>query len=161
MARSVLSSVRWLVALGKTVQDTMRNYFSDVKAAGAIRNLPAPAPTSPLSETIFTAIERLIQPGSDAGAQLQAIMLRRRPTMTASRRHSGRDGIIPLGVEFVAFDIEGGHFGVSDLDPLWIGPRIKLAAHPETGLGRRCGDQFDHGETTCQGVPIRNQIRTY
>jgi hypothetical protein len=55
-------------------------------------------------------------------------------------------------VEFVAFDIEGAHFGVSDLDPLGIGPRIKLAVQPETGLGRRCGDQFDHGETTCQGL---------
>ena len=70
--------------------------------------------------------------------------------MTASRRRSGHDGIVPLRVEFVARDIEGVHLGVADLDPLRVGTRIKLAAYLQTGLRGRRGDQFDHGEPTGQ-----------
>ena len=77
--------------------------------------------------------------------------VRRRPTITASRRCSRRDGIIPLGVEFIGFDVEGGHLGIGDLDPLWIGPSIEFAVHARTSGCRRCGDQIDHDQTTGQG----------
>ena len=53
----------------------------------------------------------------------------RRPNNFASRRGSWRDGIVPFGVECIALDIEGIHFGVADLDALRIGAGIKFAAH--------------------------------
>ena len=38
--------------------------------------------------------------------------------MTASRRHSGGDGIIPFRVEWIAPDVEGVHLGVARRDAL-------------------------------------------
>src|SRR5271165_5811086 len=94
---------------------------------------------------VAKALREVIKALRDVG------QLRPRPTITASRWCSRRDGIIPLGVEFVAFDVEGGHLCVSDLDPLRIGPRIEFAMHAQTSCGRRCGDQLDHGQTAGQG----------
>jgi hypothetical protein len=54
-------------------------------------------------------------------------------------------------VEFIGFDVEGGHLGIGDLDPLWIGPSIEFAVHARTSGCRRCGDQIDHDQTTGQG----------
>jgi hypothetical protein len=53
-------------------------------------------------------------------------------------------------VECIAEDVERVHFCVADVDALWVGARIKLAAHPQTGLRRRRGDEFDDGEAAGQ-----------
>ncbi len=55
-------------------------------------------------------------------------------------------------MELVARDVEAGHLLVSDLDTFRIGSCIKLAAHLQTGRGRRGRDQFDNGETAGQGL---------
>src|ERR1039458_7864972 len=77
--------------------------------------------------------------------------LRRRAKTIASRKRSGRYGIVPLRMEWVAFDIEGFHLGVADLDALRVAPCIQFAAHRQTGPGRGRGNQFDHGFEADQG----------
>jgi len=52
-------------------------------------------------------------------------------------------GVIPLGMERVAFDVEGGHFGVADSDALLIGVGVELAANRQARLRRGRRDQFD------------------
>src|SRR5271167_5113831 len=78
------------------------------------------------------------------------LFLRRCPTITASRRQSGRDGVVPLRMEFVSLYIEAGHLVVADFNALRIEPDIELTAHFQAGLCRRGGDQFHHRQTAGQ-----------
>src|SRR6202044_4241984 len=55
-------------------------------------------------------------------------LLRRRPTISASGRDSGRDGVVPFGMERIALDIEPGHLVVADLDPLGVYAAIEFAS---------------------------------
>ena len=55
--------------------------------------------------------------------------LRRRPTIIASCRDPGPDGVVPLGMERVSLDIKAGHLLVTHLDPLGVAPRIEFASH--------------------------------
>ena len=65
--------------------------FSEVVARRDERRVAiAPLPTSPYAETIFSAIRRLTQPGTDASAQLLAIKLARiRPQHASWRQGCG------------------------------------------------------------------------
>jgi len=57
-----------------------------------------------------------------------------------------------IGMEFIAFDVEGCISSSETLMPLdrrWI----ELAANFEAGFGRCVGNQLDHGEASVSGVP--------
>src|ERR1700747_3597426 len=54
-----------------------------------------------------------------------------------------RDSIVPLAVEFGAFDIDCGHLGVRDDNAAGVLASIEFAAHGEAGFGRGGRDQFD------------------
>ena len=41
---------------------------------------------------------------------------------------TGLDGVILLGMEGVAFDVEGCHFGVADSEALFIGVGVEFAS---------------------------------
>ena len=80
---------------------------------------------------------RLLTPGS----------IRRRGELNASSwsfGQTGRDGVIPFWMEWIAFDVESSHFGVADFDALGIEVFIEFAADGEAVLRRGCGDQLDN-----------------
>src|SRR5674536_210029 len=56
-------------------------------------------------------------------------------------------------MERVAGDVEGGHFGVADLDAFGVGVFVEFAANGETGFCRRRRDQFDDGGSAGQRTP--------
>src|SRR5277367_5639224 len=56
---------------------------------------------------------------------------------------TGLDGVIPLVMEGVAFDVEGRHFGVADSDALFIGIGVEFAADRQSRLGCGRRDQLD------------------
>jgi len=47
----------------------------------------------------------------------------------------GRDGIVPIWMEFITFEVDGCHLLIGDLDALRIGVGIKFAADGQAGLG--------------------------
>ena len=53
------------------------------------------------------------------------------------------DRIIPFAVEIVGCEVYGVHFGIGHLDARRISVLVEFATNPQTGLGRRCGDQLD------------------
>ena len=107
---------------------------------------PAPAPSPPPCRGWHRAAadacpaartELRLQPGRHPSDQIHllgrrpfagrsapgAAILRRRPTITALRRPGG-NGVIPLRVEGVTFDISAVHFLLTDLDALWVSPGV-------------------------------------
>jgi hypothetical protein len=76
--------------------------------------------------------------------------VRRRPTIMASGRDPGRDGVVPLRMERITLDIDAGHLVVADLDPLGVIAAVELASHDQTGLGCRGGDQVHHRQPVGQ-----------
>src|SRR6267378_2691466 len=46
-----------------------------------------------------------------------------------------RDSVVPLAVEFGAFDIDGGHLGVRDDNAAGVLASVEFAAHSEAGFG--------------------------
>src|SRR5262245_1934890 len=53
------------------------------------------------------------------------------------------DGVVPLRMERIAGDVEGGHLGVADLDAFLVGALVEQAFDLEAGLGGRGADQLD------------------
>ena len=49
-------------------------------------------------------------------------------------------------MEHVAFDVEGGHLGVTDLDAFFVCAFVQGARDLQAGFGRRRADQLDDGE---------------
>src|SRR5208282_6142894 len=53
-------------------------------------------------------------------------------------------------MEGVTFDVEARHLLLTDLDPLWVSPRVEFAPHREAGLGRGGGDEFHYRQAAGQ-----------
>ena len=53
------------------------------------------------------------------------------------------DRIVPLAMELVPQDVDGGHRLIRDDDPLGVGFGVEFAAHAQPGLGRGAADQID------------------
>ena len=53
--------------------------------------------------------------------------------------------LVPFRMERVAADVERSHLSIADLDALFVGPLVEGAFDFQAGLGRRRGDQLDHG----------------
>src|SRR6266496_2270991 len=58
-------------------------------------------------------------------------------------------------MELIAGDVEAVHLGVADPDALLVAARIERAFDFQTGFGRRCTDQLDHGKAICERPAAR------
>ena len=77
--------------------------------------------------------------------------LRRRRKINASTwglAGSWLDGVVPFGMEGVAFDVERRHFGVADFDAFWVCVGVEFAADGQTHLGGGRRDQLDDRRPT-------------
>src|SRR6267154_5421263 len=52
--------------------------------------------------------------------------------------------VVPVAVERVAGEVDGGQLNVGNFDGFWIFVFIQFSAHFEAGLGCRRGDQLDN-----------------
>jgi hypothetical protein len=66
------------------------------------------------------------------------------------RVRAGRDGVVPLGMERIALDIDAGHLVVADLDPLGVNAVVEFASNDQAGLSGRGGDQPQHHRPVSQ-----------
>jgi len=55
-------------------------------------------------------------------------------------------------MECIAFDVEGGHFGVADFDSLGVAIGVEFAANREAVLRGGCRDQLDNRRPARQGL---------
>jgi hypothetical protein len=53
------------------------------------------------------------------------------------------DGVVPVAVEVVAAEVQGGHLLVGDLDPRLVGAFVQTGVDLQAGGGGRGGDQAD------------------
>lgn len=53
------------------------------------------------------------------------------------------DGVVPLAVERVVFDVQRFHLGIGDLDTLGVAADVNVASDCEAGIGRGGGDQLN------------------
>ncbi len=53
------------------------------------------------------------------------------------------DDVVPVAMEGIALDVEGGHFDIADLDALWVTVLVDVAGDGEAGVGRGGADQLD------------------
>src|SRR6202163_1897981 len=67
-----------------------------------------------------------------------------------------RDSVVPLAVEFGAFDIDCGHLGVRDDNAAGVLASVEFAAHGEAGFGGGGRDQFDDDPVADErlGAPV-------
>src|ERR1700681_3375637 len=63
---------------------------------------------------------------------------------------AGRDHVVPVTVERVTGDVDGGQLHVGYLEPLGILSFIQFSSNFEAGVGCRCGDQLDDGAIAAQ-----------
>src|SRR3954453_10036561 len=62
------------------------------------------------------------------------------------------NGVVPLRVKGIALNVEGGHLGGGDLDPLLVSVGVQFALDRQAGRCGGSGDQVDHGEAAGQGM---------
>src|SRR3954453_3540138 len=55
----------------------------------------------------------------------------------------GFDGVVPVAMERVAFDVDGVHVGIGNLDTLGITAGVDVASDGEASIGRGGADQLD------------------
>ena len=53
------------------------------------------------------------------------------------------DGVVPVAMEGIALDVDGGHFGIADLDAFRVNVLVDVAGDGEAGVGRGGADQLD------------------
>ncbi len=53
------------------------------------------------------------------------------------------DGVVPVAMEGIALDVDGGHFGIADFDAFWVKVLVDVAGDGEAGGGRGGADQLD------------------
>ena len=56
---------------------------------------------------------------------------------------SWRDGVVPVALEGIALNVEGGHFGIGDLDTFRVAALVDVASDGEAGIGGGGADQLD------------------
>jgi hypothetical protein len=61
------------------------------------------------------------------------------------------DGVIPFGMERIALDVEGGHFGVGDFDAFGVRIVVEFTANREACLGYGRRDQLDDANRLVSG----------
>ena len=54
-----------------------------------------------------------------------------------------RDGVVPVGLEVMALNVEGSHFGIADFDALGIAALVDVASDGEAGIGGSGADELD------------------
>src|SRR5262245_12350754 len=76
--------------------------------------------------------------------------------LSGNKRAIRRDSVVPLAVEFGAFDIDGSHLGVRDDDAAGVLASVEFAAHGEAGFGCGGRDQFDDDPVADErlGAPV-------
>src|ERR1700691_4656240 len=87
--------------------------------------------------------------GKSRGIQFRAI--RRRGKISASTWGfvaPWLDGVIPFGMERIAFDVERRYFCIADLDAFFVGVGVEFAADSQALLGRGRRDQLDDRRLT-------------
>ena len=74
-----------------------------------------------------------------------------------------RDGVVPLAVERVAVDVEGGHFGVGDGDAFGVVAAVDVAGDGEACLGDCGADQLDDDLMADErlAAPILRDVRAW
>src|SRR5450432_2464446 len=70
------------------------------------------------------------------------------------------DGVIPLRMEGVSFDVDAIKLFIADFDRLLIQPCVEFATYCQTFRGSRRRDQFDNRETATQGfsTPVLTDV---
>jgi hypothetical protein len=56
---------------------------------------------------------------------------------------SWRDGVVPVALEGILLNVEGGHFGIGDLDTFRVAALLDVASDGEAGIGGSGADQLD------------------
>src|SRR4029453_3117368 len=66
------------------------------------------------------------------------------------------DSVVPVAMEAVRDEIEGGHLGLRDLLAFRVGGAVELTPHAEAGGGTGAADQIDDHRETHQrlGPPV-------
>ena len=54
------------------------------------------------------------------------------------------DAVVPLAMEFVAPEIDGGEVGIADLDAGFVGVLVERSLHAQALVGSDAADQVDH-----------------
>src|SRR5207248_8202979 len=93
---------------------------------------------SPVTAAFWTS--RVCAPWRRCIFQTKALSGDKRAIWGISHR---RDSVVPLAVEFGAFDVDCGHLGVRDDNAAGVLASIEFAAHGEAGFGGAGRDQFD------------------
>src|SRR5271163_1268883 len=131
-------------ARAATPDEPAQTHLAVAAAPQNHRRRPGPVPI-PVVKT-FEA-KSLIQHAADSrfwpNPRRRARRLREISASTWCFAGTGLDGVIPLGMEGVAFDVEGRHFGGADSDALFIGIGVEFAAARPSRLGCGRRDQLD------------------
>src|SRR3954468_292708 len=70
------------------------------------------------------------------------------------------DGVVPVAVEVVWCEGDGGEFGVADLDAGRVPVRVVAGLDGEPGAGGCVGDEFDDGAQAGEGssAPVHGDV---
>src|SRR5580700_11772904 len=94
---------------------------------------------------VGTPEARFLAAAGDGTSAAGRAMCHSSPARSGVRRHSRittpsagprLDGVVPLWMPGVAFDVQGGHFGIGDLDALGIGFLVQFTLHRQPCFGR-------------------------
>jgi hypothetical protein len=64
------------------------------------------------------------------------------------------DGVVPLAVECVSHQIDGGELLIGDFDPGGIRVGVEFGRDGESTLGSGVGDQVEHHFVTDEGLTL-------
>ena len=64
----------------------------------------------------------------------------------------GGDGVVPIAVEVMRRDSDGGELRIGDFDALGIFVLVEFGADLEAGIGGGCSNQLNDGSIAAQGL---------